>query len=163
MKRLKIISLLIIAITTISASCKKTTDPGPNDFYFRCKINGQTYIPNGCANCITCTIYQDTIFIFGGNAGFETVGVGINDNTNIKVTSYILNDVIGRRGDYKNSTLTNDRYFTDATHTGQLEITKIDKAKKIMEGNFYFNAYNGYRNDSVSITEGKFRLQYTTN
>lgn len=163
MKHLKIISFALIALITVAASCKKNEypEPGPNDFYFQCKIDGRLYIPNSCANCITCTIYQDTIFIFGGNAGFETLGIGINDSTNIKVTKYQLNDVIGRRGDYKNSTVNNDRYFTDKTHVGELQITTIDKTKRIIQGIFYFKAYNAYRNDSVNITDGKFRLKYT--
>jgi hypothetical protein len=147
----------------IFATCRKTTLPGPNDFYFQCKIDGRTYVPNSCANCITCTIYKDTIFIFGGNAGFETVGVGINDNSGIKVYSYTLNNVIGRRGDYKNSTVTYDRYFTDSNRTGQLDIISLDKTNRIIQGTFYFKAYNAYRNDSVNVTDGKFRLKYTTN
>jgi hypothetical protein len=149
--------------TLIFATCKKNPTPDNNYPYFQCKMNGQKYIPNNCANCLTCTIYQDTIFILGANAGFETVGIGINDHTGIKITTYILNDVIGSRGDYKNSTLTNDRYFTDATHTGKLTVDILDKTKRTIQGTFYFKAYNAYRNDSVSITDGKFRLNYTTN
>jgi hypothetical protein len=127
-KILLILSALFFAL--IFVTCKKSPIPDNNYPYFQCKINGQTYIPNSCANCLTCTVYQDTIFLLGANAGFETVGIGINDNSGIKVTTYTLNDVIGRRGDYKNSTLTNDRYFTDATHTGKLTINTLDRTKK---------------------------------
>lgn len=74
-----------------------------------------------------------------------------------------MNDIIGRRGDYKNSTLTYDRYFTDSNHTGQLNITSLDKTKRIIQGTFYYKAYNEYRNDYVNVTDGKFRLKYKVN
>lgn len=160
-KKLFILTALFFSL--IFATCEKNPIPDPNGLYFRCKINGKLYIPNSCANCITSTILKDTIFILGGNSGYETLGIGINDNTQIKVTTYILSDFIGRQGDYKNSTLTNDRYFTDANHTGQLQITTLDKTNKIIEGTFYFKAYNPYRNDSISVTDGVFRLKYTIN
>lgn len=163
MKHLKLFALLFLGTIIISASCEKNPIPDPNGFYFRCKINGQTYIPNSCANCLTSTILKDTILILGGNSGYHTLGIGINDNTEIKVTTYILSDTIGRQGDYKNGTLTNDRYFTDANHTGQLQITTLNKTNKIIEGKFYFKAYNPYRNDSISVTDGIFRLKYTIN
>jgi hypothetical protein len=162
MKKLLFI-LPALFFTLIFATCKKNPTPDNNYPYFQCKINGKTYIPNNCANCLTCTIYQDTIFLLGANAGFEALTIGINDNTEIKATSYILNEIIGRQGTYKNSTLTNDRYFTDETHTGQLTITTLDKTNKTISGTFYFKAYNAYRNDSVSVTDGKFQLNYTTN
>ncbi|MEO5908234.1 MAG: DUF6252 family protein [Ginsengibacter sp.] len=144
--------------TLIFATCKKNPPPS-YDFYFTCKINGQTYIP-GLGNGLTCELLADTTLLLAGNLGYQAIGVGINDYMQIRVTTYILNGIIGRRGDYKNSTLTNDRYFTDSLHTGQLNITTLDKTNKIIQGTFYFKAYNAYRNDSVSVTEGKFRLHY---
>jgi hypothetical protein len=159
MKHLKIITLLIIAVTTISASCKKTKDPGPNSFYFQCKINGQPYIPD-LGNGLTCELLADTTLLLGGNIGFQALTTGINDHSKIHEYTYTLNDSIGQQGTYKNSTMTNDRYFTDSIHTGQLTIILIDKTNKIIQGTFFFKAYNAYRDDSVSITDGKFRLHY---
>ena len=163
MKHLKKIALFLTALITISASCKKTTDPGSNDFYFRCKIDGQTYIPNSCANCITCAILGDTTFLLGGNAGFDAIAIGIIYKPAITQKTYNLNSNIANGGTYKNSTITNDRFDTDSLHFGQLQIITLDKTNKIIEGTFHFNAYNSYRNDSVSITDGKFRWKYTTN
>ncbi len=163
MKHLKILTLFVIAIITLAASCKKTTDPSPNDFYFRCKINGQTYIPNSCANCITCTIYKDSIFLLGGNAGFEAIAIGIINKPEIIQKPYVLNSNIVNGGTYKNSTTTNDRFDTDSLRTGILNIETIDKINKIISGTFSFVAYNPVQNKTVNITEGIFRLKYTTN
>ena len=155
---------LILIVTSLLifsfAQCKKDVLP---EFYFRCKVDGQDYRPNGCTNCITCTILGDTIFLLGGNRGFETLGMGIRDLNGITKGAYNLNEIRGRKADYKNSIIVDDRYFTDANHVGKLEITSVDKQINIISGTFFFNAYNSYRRDTVIITEGKFRLKYTTN
>lgn len=158
MKNIYIISLLFIAIITSANSCrKKSPDP---EFYIKCKVDGQEYLPNNCANCMVGKLLQDTILIIGANRGFETLGIGINDKSGIKVTTYLLNEVIGRRGDYKNSTTTNDRFFTDTTHKGELHVTALDKTNSIISGTFYFQAYNPVQNKTVNVTEGKFRVKY---
>lgn len=152
MKRLNIFIIAAATLIISAAQCKKGEEQfGSNDIYFRCKINGQTYIPT--SRGITCTIYQDTIFLLGGNNGFKVLGIGINDNDHIRCTIYDLNDKIGRRGDYKNSTIVDDRYFTDELHTGKLIIQSIDKEKRTIQGTFHFKAYNAYRNDSVTVTD----------
>jgi hypothetical protein len=151
--------------TLIFVTCKKNPTPDNDYPFFKCKINGEVYIPNSCANCITCAILGDTTFLLGGNAGFQAVDIGIIklDKVPISRTSYILDNNLQQNGTYDISPLVNDIYKTDVTHTGKLTINTLDKTKKIIEGSFYFKAYNAYRNDSVSITDGKFRLNYTTN
>ena len=64
-------------------------------------------------------------------------------------------------GAYKNSTTTNERFDTDATQTGQLNITTLDTTNKIVAGTFYFQAYNPVQNKTVNISNGEFRLKYT--
>ena len=107
----------------------------------------------------------DTTFLINGNAGFASIAIGVINVTGLQITTttYILNDNPRYGGDYKNSTITDDIFNTDANHIGELKITSLDNAKRIIIGTFYFKAYNAYRNDSVSITDGKFRLQYSTN
>ena len=152
--------ILLIGVIFISNSCKKNNQSG--NHYFKCKVDGQEYIPDACTNCIQVVLLRDTIFILGGNHGYETVGIGINNASNIKVGSYALNEIIGRRGDYKNNPST-DRFYTDATHTGSLQITLLDKQQKIISGTFSFQAFNTNQNKTVNITNGEFRLNYTTN
>lgn len=152
--------LLTIAILPcfLFSKCKK--EEVLPEYYLRCKVNGLDYRPNGCTNCTQCDFLGDTTLIIGGNRDYETLGIGIKENIGIHSGSFFLNHFVGKRGDYKNGTLTNDRYFTDSLRTGQLNIDLIDKSNKIISGTFYFKAYNNLRNDSVSISEGKFRLKY---
>ncbi len=156
---MKTLAFLIFAflLVAIFAQCKDDLPRDPNSFYFRCKVDGVIYIPDNCANCQQSDLIGDTTLIIRGNRGFETLGWLIKDLTTIKSISYPLNEKL--RGDYKNSTIVQDRYFTDITHTGQVNITKLDKLNRLIEGTFSFNAYNAYQNKSVSVTEGVFRLK----
>ncbi len=88
------------------------------------------------------------------------MGITKLDKIPITVSTYTLNDNLQQNGSYDNSPQVNDIYKTDLLHTGQLHITTLDKTNKIIEGTFYFKAYNSYRNDSVSVSEGIFRLHY---
>lgn len=150
--------------TLIFATCYKSdTTPNPNSFYFQAKINGQIYTPNGCTNCLTCLILRDTILILGGNNGFQTLGFEIHDTNKIHSTTYNLSEMFGKVGDYKNGTDPSDRYFTDYNHKGILQITELDKTNKMIKGLFHFSAFNTLRNDSVTVTDGQFRLRYSIN
>lgn len=151
------IYFIIITSFILFTSCNKEHLP---EYYFKCKVNGQEYVPDNCANCTTADLLNDTTLILGGNRGFETLGIGLNDKEKIKIGTYFLNEVIGRRGDYKFSTIPNDRYFTDASHIGQLNIITFDKTNNIISGTFSFEAYNIVQNKTVNITSGKFRLRY---
>ena len=95
MKHLKNFGLVIIALSTLAASCKKNpSEPDPDSFYFQCKINGQLYIPNNCANCMSGTLLGDTTLLINGNAGYEAILIGIIklDQIPISQISYILDN-----------------------------------------------------------------------
>jgi len=150
---------LLIATFLISASCHKQ-DPNPAQFYIRCKIDGQDYWPNNCANCMRGQLLGDTVYLMNANADYTTVFLGVTQKPNFLGGPCLLNPP-SSGGAYKNSTTTNDRFDTDATHTGQLNITTLDKTNKIVAGTFYFQAYNPVQNKTVNISNGEFRLKYT--
>ncbi len=97
--------------------------------------------------------------------GFESILIGVIklDQVPIAVKAYALDQKPEQKGSYDNSPLVNDIYITDSVHTGELKIISIDKSSQIIEGIFSFQAYNPVQNKIVSVTEGKFRLKYTTN
>ncbi|MGN6438227.1 MAG: DUF6252 family protein [Agriterribacter sp.] len=155
----KCLAIFLLSSCFISSKCNKEEALG--EYYFRCKIDGETYRPNSCANCMTAQILGDTVIMLQGNRDFEALTIGVINKPAIEATSYLLNDNISSRGTYKYSTTVNDRYFTNATHTGMLLINTLNKQDKVVSGTFYYKAYNSYTEDSISITDGKFRLQYT--
>lgn len=153
------IILFLLAPCFIFSKCNKEDALG--EYYFQCKIDGELYRPNNCANCMTAQILGDTVVMLQANRDFEALTIGVINKPAIQSTSYLLNDNISSRGTYKFSTTVDDRYFTDATHTGVLLISTINKQDKIVSGTFYFKAYNPVQDKIVNITEGKFRLEYT--
>ncbi|MBC7413096.1 MAG: hypothetical protein H7331_11670 [Bacteroidia bacterium] len=153
-------TIALTAIAIFFICCNKEHLP---EYYYQCNVDGQVYKPNSCANCLTCTIYRDTIFLLGANRGFEALAIGIIDRNSVTATSYILNSGYANGGTYKNSTTVTDRFDTDSIRTGILNIIQVDKTNKIVEGTFSFSAYNPVQNKIITVTDGKFRLHYTTN
>ena len=143
------------------SKCKK--DEVLPEYYIRCKIDGLNYLPNNCANCMRGQILRDTVFLMNANADYQTVGIGFYDGEKIGIKTYNLNGKTTGSAVYKNSTTTNDIFKTDSVRIGKLTVSVLDKTNKIIQGTFYFQAFNSLQNKTVTITEGKFRLKYTTN
>ncbi len=151
---------ILTAVVFFAASCNKEHLP---EYYFKCKVNGQEYVPDNCANCLTKDMYGDTIMILGASKGNANIGLGIMKH-NIKEGIYNLltniteNNGTGSYDDIIGSP--SNIFRTDSLRTGQLNITMLDKTNKIIVGTFYFTAFNPVQNKTVTISEGKFRLQY---
>lgn len=161
MKNKQLLLLLLIAGLFLQLKCRKNTEP--EGYYFQCKVNGELYLPDGfCGNCKRATILNDTTLMLSGKRSIEIVLIGIKDSDGIQVKEYLLQDGPKAGATYKNSFTTTDRYDTDAARTGVLRIKRLDKVKKEIEGTFYFEAYNPVQNKIISVTEGKFKLQYIT-
>jgi hypothetical protein len=158
---MKYLIILFACVFCLAASCNKEHLP---EYYFKCKVNGQEYMPDNCANCTTADLIGDTTFIFGGNKGIEAIAIGVKDLNGISVKVFLLNHLnLQNKGGgaiYKNTTSTIDQFKTDSIRTGQFNITTIDKTNKIIAGTFFFEAFNAVQNKTVNISEGKFRLQY---
>ena len=155
------IYFIIFTSFVLFTSCNKEHLP---EFYFKCKVNGQEYVPDNCANCTTADLIGDTTFIIGGNKGMEAIAIGVKDLNKISVKMFLLNHLnLQNKGGgaiYKNTNSTMDQFKTDSIKTGQFHITTIDKTNKIVTGTFFFEAFNAVQNKSVNISEGKFRLRY---
>ena len=155
--------LILIIIFLISASCKKEHLP---DYYFKCKVNGQEYIPDNCANCLTAKLLGDTLLILGANRYVEYVVLGILDFP-LQAKTYYLDSTRTYGGGgtaFYDNTIGNpsDIFRTDSLRTGKFIISTLDKTNKSISGTFYFEAFNSIQDKTVKITDGKFRLQYKT-
>ena len=162
---MKQITIYLLAITTIIASCsscKKDTTP---EFYYKCKLNGQDYTYYGCANCLQCNVLGDTVFILNASTDYQSVAVWHNDNNGIYAGNYQLSNSTnpGGGGFYHDQPYVSNLYYTDTINVGKLNITELDKTNRIVAGTFYFNAYCAKYDSTVPITEGRFRLKYTIN
>lgn len=113
---------------------------------------------------MTAKILGDTILLIQGSRSFETIGLFSRDNEIVE-TNYLLNHERKRHDALYDNTIGNpsDIYRTDSLRIGKLTLTALDKTKQIISGTFYFEAYNEVQNKTIKITDGKFRLKYTTN
>ncbi len=152
--------LLLLVTLFVFADCKKNPPVNPNDTYFNCKINGQDYNPDNCANCLVAEILQDSLLLVTANNGFQTLGIGINNPPTLLAQTYSLSSDPAQHGEYKNSTTTDDYYQTNDKAPGRCTIEKLDTINTIIKANFSFIAYHSFRaNDSVIVT-GNFNLKY---
>lgn len=159
---MKYLILLLITSACAGASCNKEHLP---EYYFKCKVNGQEYVPDNCANCKTADILGDTIFVLGGNRYFEGVAISVLEYP-LQQKSYTLTSKAtkGYGAAFYDNTIgsPSDIFRTESFRIGQLNITTLDKSNKVIVDTFFFDA-NAMQNKTVSITEGKFRLQYKAN
>jgi hypothetical protein len=153
---------ICMPILLLSHSCRKSAKP---EYYFQCKVAGQTYMPNDCANCMVAKLLGDTTLLVNGNRGYESIAIGIIklDKKPVSVTTYSLNDSPQQSAFYKNSPVFNDTYKTDSAHTGFLVISTLDKTNGVIAGTFQFTAFNNSQNKTIVVTSGEFRLLYSTN
>lgn len=135
---MRTIVYLFLTSVLLAASCEKK-DPNPAQFYIRCKIDGEDYWPNGCANFMRGQLQGDTTFLMNANAGFQSISIGIVklDKVPISMMTYILDDNLQQNGLYDNSPQVNDIFKTGLTNTGEFKITSLDKANKIISGSFF--------------------------
>jgi hypothetical protein len=159
MRKISSLPVLMVLLCMLTAfNCRK--HPIDPEFYYRCLVDGQLYIPNACANCNSCEFLGDTAFILGANRGFEALIIGIHGSEAITAKTYVLDNATSRRASYDNTTEVNDIFVTNSENTGELIINSLDKTKNIVEGTFYFRAYNPARDTVVHVTQGKFRLEF---
>lgn len=53
-----------------------------------------------------------------------------------------------------------DQWVTGASATGQVQVTKMDWAERILSGTFSFTAAAKYGSPAVTVTEGRFDVRF---
>jgi hypothetical protein len=188
MKILRLLILVIFSLTLLSSSCKKHVIQPANQLSllppatqtgartFGCLINGQAFVPHNrsllegpmmqCNYVYTAGGYFFTVG--GGNKNsdgsisdiiLETDSLAVSEGQTIKLTDHYIN---GKAfGDYQiiNAPSYSYYYYTNQILTGQLTITKLDLAKQIASGTFYFNVLSN-SGDTVKVTNGRFDMPY---
>lgn len=150
---------ILLTLALLTGSCKK--DRLPN-FYFQCKVDGVFYEPDNCANCSTKDLVGDTSLILGAASGNESLAIGLIRSSKISTGIYILANPNSSYSAIYDNTIGNpsDIFRTDSIRTGIINITELNRSNKIIEGTFYFDAFNIPKNKIVRVTEGRFRLNY---
>jgi hypothetical protein len=175
----KILSLLLITYFFCYAKCNKedlgfsalppATQEGRNTLGFM--LNGKPWTPKGFNGRANLSIDVDFGFNSGGFsiAAYreippntdESFGIGIKDSLNFMLIPVTLqlnkNSLYGVR--FANTMC--DYYWSDINtfSSGNLSITKLDRANRIISGTFNATLYRSGC-DTIKITEGRFDMKY---
>ena len=163
MKKITLFTIGMILLSIVA--CKK--EP-VETYYFNCKIDGQYFEPENQGGLgeypITAKLLYDGIDLrIDVYKNLQNVFIAVRDSAKVKPQTYQLTNTPYRPVAIYDNNLSGNDYRTDSTFTGFVNINLLDKANMIIEGTFSFTAYNTALNDTVSITEGKFKLKYTLN
>jgi hypothetical protein len=180
---------ILIIVCLIYSGCKKDcgkallplTQTGKN--IFACKINGECWIAEGFTDFGTA-LYVPPIsgglwpqgnsdkmnfYVVAQSPSLTRVELFIRNETTerfLKPGIYPLNKntfVLDFASSF-NQHLVQDygalNYTTtDRTHTGWIEIIKLDSVNKIISGRFEFEIYNTSGNKTSKITDGRFDIK----
>lgn len=164
MKQITICILALILITTLSCDKNKNnTDTA----YFSCYIDGQFFEPEKQQGLgeypITAKLLDGGIdFRIDVSKGLQNIFLWVKDSNKVLSKPYELFNTPSyySRATYDNNTATNE-YTTNAMNSGIIELKMIDNLNQTVQGTFYFDAYNSVLNDTIHITNGKFKLKYS--
>ena len=143
----------------------KATQAGKNTF--GCVIDEKPWLRksrgiNLLGPSINEVNYISGYFYLNIRGGEEETDETLNITAAINNTGqYILNSVAFEASFIRR--LSNGMYFyyiTDSTHTGLLNITRLDTINNIISGTFYFDAFNEQTQDLIKITSGRFDFKY---
>ncbi len=162
---------LLILLTLCTLGCDKTDpDPTPSftpGYYFYCKVGGKEFVPakhTGVGGSKTTTAYvnRDYIFITSLSELNEYVTIKVDNRIskyqfNLKTADTLNNNSYNFAYYKKNATALNEAN-TDSMHTGILTINFIDTVNKIIDGSFFFEAYDTLTHETYSISDGRFNL-----
>lgn len=156
-----IIWAIILPSLCVFSSCIKQ-DPYPNGSgLFTCKVDGEVFVPDSDdwkKRAKQASIVNDTLAINGVyNIGDKSESVGIRVENFSGVGTYQL---YSREENYGRYSLSPVHAYTNAAHTGELEVTHYIPERGIVAGTFHFTAHNPHTSETFQITEGRFDTGY---
>ena len=135
-----------------------------------CLVNGRVLLPSGRSLGSGSVLHSQYLF----HQEAYIFSIGINDRKNNQLV-FIRNNAKLEEGGFYPIELKSDTtgsgayiiggagsgigYITTNEEIGQLHITKLDEAKKIISGTFWFDAINN-EDDIVQVREGRFDVHY---
>lgn len=168
MKALSYTTLLFLILLT-SSSCKKdalpkATQTGAN--IMAAKVNGQVWEKKACWSCTgggdgLIVNYEDRdFFAVTGQDPDQglTIALAISSLKNIGVYQLSSRSLSFARVFKKDG---GKYYYTSATNTGQVTITKLDLTNKIASGTFEFTAEDENNPaNTIRVTDGRFDVTF---
>ncbi|MEG3976024.1 hypothetical protein QT970_15590 [Microcoleus sp. herbarium8] len=96
-----------------------------------------------------------------GQIALRKIPIQVGQTYILNSSDFIENDFTGGNGTYATSINGIRQYETNQTYTGQIHFTRFDTENFIMSGTFEFMAKDIFSEETVSITNGRFDLNFT--
>jgi hypothetical protein len=176
--------LILLLLTAFTLSCCNNDDQPKTELEklppatqtgaqtIGCLVNGKAFVDNSSFNnfyqFVDGEFYLVINWDMDNSNGYKDGQIAISKTVIQEGQTYILNKSSYLDGDYIGagatfvSTLPEiyGQYETNSNYTGQIHFTRFDTQNFIMSGTFEFEAKDILSEKTISITNGRFDLQY---
>ncbi len=136
---------------------------------FGCKLNGKVWLPYSSTSAffpIEGSIDRDHSYMAAirGYIKIGSLNEGIElffNPVNLQTQFVLHQKSTNNFGAYSNYLVSPVSYFTDSVRLGSVSILRFDSVHQIISGTFNFNAIHPVTHDSISITDGRFDMQFS--
>lgn len=154
--------LLILLFLLMLGSCGDDTPRPFSQVYFSCKIDGVVfnaeYKTDFGYRSIDAQINNAfNSVLISADDNQKNFGLLVRDTLEINKIYTLTTNSSGKSGMYSSNSLGTSSYITDTHNIGYIEFSEIDYQNGRIAGTFSFVARDSIINDTVHITDGKFR------
>jgi len=182
---MKNIIILLTIVFTLS-SCNKNDDDQPinpidqlpsatqtGEQTIGCLVNGEAFVDNASFNNFYQFVDGEYYLVINWDMdtqnGFKDGQLILSQLEIQQGETYVLNisdyleedDFTGGAGRYATNINEQSQYETNTNYTGQIHFTRFDTENFIMSGTFEFEAQEILSGETISITNGRFDLNFT--
>ena len=165
---MKFLPLVLLAVAVAAGSCKKeevdalpkATQTGQHTF--GCLVDGKAFVPlpsrginSSSRDPLEASVYHTDLLVSARGDGYVDFAL----RNAFQPGTYPLNDANANTNGYGMYQISAGPYFTTATHTGTVTLTRIDTVARIAAGTFQFTAFNQRNSQTVTVTEGRFDVR----
>lgn len=178
------ISLLLALLTVTLASCNDEDDAPGNPIdqlppatqtgeqTIGCLVNGEPFTDSGIMNnfyqfvdgeyylAINWEMYTQNGFK-DGQISLSKIEIQEGQTYILNISDYLEDDYTGGNGTYATNIGSITQYETNTNYVGQIHFTRFDTENFIMSGTFEFEAQDIFSEETISITDGRFDLNFT--
>jgi hypothetical protein len=137
-----------------------------------CLVNGVPFTDSGIMNNFYQFIDGEYILVINwemntsegfrdGQIALRNIEVQEGQTYILNISDFVEDDFTGGNGTYTTSIGGVTQYETNETFTGEIHFTRFDTENFIMSGTFEFEAQDIFSEETVSITNGRFDLNFT--
>jgi hypothetical protein len=137
-----------------------------------CLVNGVPFTDSGVMNNFYQFINGEYFLVINwkmntsdgfrdGQIALRKVTIQEGETYSLNISDFIEDDFTGGNGTFATSINGVRQYETNENYTGKIHFTRFDTQNFIISGTFEFEAQDIFSEETVSITNGRFDLNFT--